>query len=166
MRIDRCIAVAVEEKLWTRTWRRIFTLPLLHLDRSSFDEDIKRGRMLRLYPSSILMEDFACLSVPPYYAGTGFPERPRRLETLPNKTLYSEKSRESIRSLQIIFAIYNRGWTSAYLFETLSAQRSPVILMRLAPPARASKKLEARRISSFEDTHKLHNSHRTCTQFH
>ena len=45
---------------------------------------------------------------------------------------------------QTSFASHNRGWTSASLCETLSARRSLTVLTNLAPPACASKKLEAR----------------------
>ena len=38
MHINRCVAVAVQERLWTLTLRRTFPLPLLCLDWPSFDE--------------------------------------------------------------------------------------------------------------------------------
>ena len=37
MHINRCVAVAVQERLWTLTLRRTFPLPLLCLDWPSFD---------------------------------------------------------------------------------------------------------------------------------
>ena len=40
---------------------------LLHLGRPVFDEGCIFGRMLRVHPSSIVMEDLYCLSVLPYY---------------------------------------------------------------------------------------------------
>ena len=39
MHINRCVAVAVQERLWTLTLRRTFSLPLLCLDWPSFDEE-------------------------------------------------------------------------------------------------------------------------------
>ena len=38
MHINRCVAVAVQERLWTLTLRRTFPLPLFCLDWPSFDE--------------------------------------------------------------------------------------------------------------------------------
>ena len=67
MHINRCVAITVKRKLRALTRRRIFALPLLHLDTPSFDEDLIRGRMLGVHPSSIVMEDLYYLSAPPYY---------------------------------------------------------------------------------------------------
>ena len=100
---------------------------------------------------------------PTFYTGAGFLQRSWRPEIL-KETLDSDKSTEPLWSLQILFAFYSRGRTSAKLFETLSAQRSSVILTRLAPLACASKILEKpEEASSFEDRRKLRNSRRTHT---
>ena len=132
----------------------VFVFFLFLLELYGCSSDIFLSSRLRTDTGSIGNEPRILL----YYAGNGFPERPQRPENLLNKMLYSEKSRKPLQSLQIRFAFHDRGWTSANLVETLSAQRSPVILTRLAPLARASEKLYARR-NNKRRAHQPHGRH-------
>ena len=45
----------------------LYFLLLLHLERPPFDEDLIRGRMPRVHPSSVVIENLYCLSVLLYY---------------------------------------------------------------------------------------------------
>ena len=77
--------------------------------------------------------------------------------TYPERHPILIKSREPLRPHQILFVFHNEEWTRANLFETLSAQRSTVILTRLQEIRKARRNLVVRGQAEFC------NSHRTYT---
>ena len=70
MHLSRYVAVAVEGRLRTLTGRRLSfaLLPLLDSDRPSFFKGLIREGMLRVHPSSVVMEDLYCM----YYSITTY----------------------------------------------------------------------------------------------